>query len=301
MVLAYMFAQLLLFVRGRGGGLLVLGSANVDERSAPRPTSPLWSSLFGHLTNRPSFCDHSLRGYLTKYEYVSQQRHLRPRPSALSNFGLTNLTSSSALSLLLYSCSSADVNPIGGISKTDLKSFIAYGQHAFDLPILERFVPFRPSPNLATAFLSRTRKVAQDELLLCRICSFLNATPTAELEPITENYVQADEVRLLFRLRLHLPSFRIPSPFPPSMLSLFSFQTLTIFSSSPPSLFVPPRTSLQADMGMTYDELSTYGRLRKIQKCGPYSMYIKLIQEWGHKLSPLQVRSFVLFYPILTT
>jgi NAD+ synthase (glutamine-hydrolysing) len=52
---------------------------------------------------------------------------------------------------------------------------------------------------------------------------------------------------------------------------------------------------------MTYDELSTYGRLRKIQKCGPYSMYIKLIQEWGHKLSPLQVRSFVLFYPILTT
>lgn len=32
MVLAYMFAQLLPFVRGRGGGLLVLGSANVDER-----------------------------------------------------------------------------------------------------------------------------------------------------------------------------------------------------------------------------------------------------------------------------
>lgn len=42
-------------------------------------------------------------------------------------------------------------------------------------------------------------------------------------------------------------------------------------------------------MGMTYDELSTYGRLRKIQKCGPYSMYIKLIQEWGAKLSPVQV------------
>jgi hypothetical protein len=26
--------------------------------------------------------------------------------------------------------------------------------------------------------------------------SFLNAVPTAELEPITENYVQADEVTL---------------------------------------------------------------------------------------------------------
>ncbi len=31
MVLAYMFAQLLPVVRGRPGGLLVLGSANVDE------------------------------------------------------------------------------------------------------------------------------------------------------------------------------------------------------------------------------------------------------------------------------
>lgn len=44
MVMAYMFAQLLPFVRGRQGGLLVLGSANVDE---------------------------SLRGYFTKYECVS--------------------------------------------------------------------------------------------------------------------------------------------------------------------------------------------------------------------------------------
>jgi NAD+ synthase (glutamine-hydrolysing) len=41
MVLAYMFAQLLPWTRGKYGGLLVLGSANVDE---------------------------SLRGYYTKYE-----------------------------------------------------------------------------------------------------------------------------------------------------------------------------------------------------------------------------------------
>lgn len=34
MVLAYMFAQLLPWVRGKIGGLLVLGSANVDERLA---------------------------------------------------------------------------------------------------------------------------------------------------------------------------------------------------------------------------------------------------------------------------
>ncbi|KAH0582886.1 glutamine-dependent NAD(+) synthetase [Termitomyces sp. 'cryptogamus'] len=150
MVLAYMFAQLLPFVRGRSGGLLVLGSANVDE---------------------------SLRGYLTKYD-----------------------------------CSSADINPIGGISKTDLKKFIAYAEHAFDLPIL---------------------------------ASFLDAVPTAELEPMTENYVQSDE----------------------------------------------------ADMGMTYDELSVFGRLRKVQKYGPYSTFTKLVHEWGSFLSPLQIAEKVkLFY-----
>ncbi|KAH8116491.1 glutamine-dependent NAD synthetase with GAT domain-containing protein [Phellopilus nigrolimitatus] len=139
MVLAYMFAQLMPFVRGRTGGLLVLGSANVDE---------------------------SLRGYLTKYD-----------------------------------CSSADINPIGGISKTDLKKFIAYAKDAFELPILT---------------------------------NFLDAVPTAELEPVTETY---------------------------------------------------------ADMGMTYDELSVFGRLRKVEKCGPYGMFQKLVHEWGRRLSPLQVRT----------
>ena len=32
MVLAYLFAQLIMWARGLPGGLLVLGSANVDER-----------------------------------------------------------------------------------------------------------------------------------------------------------------------------------------------------------------------------------------------------------------------------
>lgn len=156
MVLAYLFAQLLPWVRGTSqGGLLVLGSANVDE---------------------------SLRGYLTKYD-----------------------------------CSSADINPIGGISKTDLKSFIAYARDSFDLPVLE---------------------------------SFLTATPTAELEPITKDYVQSDE----------------------------------------------------ADMGLTYDELSIFGRLRKIDRAGPYSMFLKLYHEWTPRLTPaeiaVKVKRFFYFYAI---
>ena len=66
----------------------------------------------------------------------------------------------------------------------------------------------------------------------------MSAIPTAELQPITETYVQSDE----------------------------------------------------ADMGMTYDELSVFGRLRKVDKCGPYSMFTKLVHEWGSFLSPVQVR-----------
>ena len=146
MVLAYLFAQLAPWVRGRSGGLLVLGSANVDE---------------------------SLRGYLTKYDN-----------------------------------SAADLNPIGGISKNDLKRFIAYAEGAFGLGVLREF---------------------------------LDAPPTAELEPITESYVQSDE----------------------------------------------------ADMGMTYDELSVFGRLRKVAKCGPYSMFVRLLPEWAPHMAPDQIAAKV--------
>ncbi|KAI7814168.1 glutamine-dependent NAD+ synthetase [Triplophysa rosa] len=147
MVLAYLFAQLCLWAQGKPGGLLVLGSANVDE---------------------------SLTGYFTKYD-----------------------------------CSSADINPIGGVSKMDLKGFLEYCVKRFQLTAL---------------------------------ISILEAPPTAELEPLTDGkVVQTDE----------------------------------------------------ADMGMTYSELSVIGKLRKISKCGPYSMFCKLIHSWKEAFSPLQVAAKV--------
>ena len=45
----------------------------------------------------------------------------------------------------------------------------------------------------------------------------------------------------------------------------------------------------EADMGMTYEELSVFGRLRKVEKCGPYAMFTKLLHEWGDRLSPGQM------------
>ena len=159
MVVAYLFAQLVLWTRGRPGGLLVLGSANVDE---------------------------ALRGYMTKYD-----------------------------------CSSADINPIGGISKTDLKRFLAFAKAKYDLSAL-------------------------DEVL--------EARPTAELEPLEGGRIaQSDE----------------------------------------------------EDMGMTYDELSVYGKLRSASKCGPYSMFCKLLHLWcgpEKNLTPQEVaqkvKLFFRFYSI---
>lgn len=40
---------------------------------------------------------------------------------------------------MLRNTNLADINPIGGISKTDLKKFIAYARDAFELPILTKY------------------------------------------------------------------------------------------------------------------------------------------------------------------
>ncbi|KAF2842686.1 glutamine-dependent NAD(+) synthetase [Patellaria atrata CBS 101060] len=128
----------------------------------------------------------------------------RPGGGGLLVLGSANVDECLRGYLTKYDCSSADINPIGGISKTDLKGFIAYAQEHYDLPILE---------------------------------GFLSAVPTAELEPISETYVQSDE----------------------------------------------------ADMGMTYDELSQFGTLRKVHRLSGYGMWQALLHLWGDRLSPRQV------------
>ena len=154
MVLSYLFAQMMPWVRKREGTLLVLGTGNVDE---------------------------ALRGYLTKYD-----------------------------------CSSGDINPIGGISKHDLRRFLKWSEY---------------------------------HLGYTALAEIIEAPPTAELEPITETYTQTDE----------------------------------------------------DDMGMTYAELSRFGQLRKMEQCGPVSMFEKLVQEWDH-LPPREVaekvKRFFRYYAI---
>ncbi|KAL2759369.1 hypothetical protein ACRALDRAFT_2038250 [Sodiomyces alcalophilus JCM 7366] len=182
MVIAYYFAQELCEVRGRpgGGSLLVLGSSNVDE---------------------------CLRGYLTKYDCMQSLRSafMCSHPLAALFF----FSFPPRIKCQLLTCpvgSSADLNPIGSISKVDLKRFIDWAAKNFDMPILE---------------------------------DFIHATPTAELEPITADYVQSDEV----------------------------------------------------DMGMSYKQLSRFGHLRKVNRLGPYGMFLHLLEEWGGEggLSPREI------------
>jgi len=104
-----------------------------------------------------------------------------------------------------YDCSSADINPIGGISKSDIRAFLGWAASHLGYPTL---------------------------------ADVERAPPTAELEPLREGQVaQTDE----------------------------------------------------EDMGMTYDDLTQYGRLRKVHRCGPVSMFRVLAQAWGAALSPAQV------------
>ncbi|XP_045039340.2 glutamine-dependent NAD(+) synthetase isoform X2 [Desmodus rotundus] len=119
--------------------------------------------------------------------------------------GSANVDESLLGYLTKYDCSSADINPIGGVSKTDLRAFIQFCLERFQLPALQ---------------------------------CILAAPPTAELEPLANGQVsQIDE----------------------------------------------------KDMGVTYTELSVFGKLRKMAKAGPYSMFCKLLHMWRDTCTPRQV------------
>jgi len=120
-----------------------------------------------------------------------------------------------------YDCSSADVNPIGAISKLDLKRMLLWALNEYQWDALDE------------------------------IC---HAKPTAELRPISleeENeHDQTDE----------------------------------------------------QDMGMTYHELGVFGTLRKAARCGPVSMFRKLLLTWNHLYIPTEiaqkVKSFFYYYSV---
>lgn len=145
----------------------------------------------------------------------------RSRSGSLLVLGSANVDEGLRGYLTKYDCSSADINPIGGISKADLKRFLKWASNASTMD----------SPSLTGLGYSCLMEI-------------LEAPPSAELEPIEGGYVQTDE----------------------------------------------------ADMGMTYAELTSFGRLRKLHLAGPVSMFQKLCILWRENLSPAQVAEKVKFF-----
>jgi NAD+ synthase (glutamine-hydrolysing) len=101
------------------------------------------------------------------YEYAQLLPTVRKRPGGggLLVLSAGNLEEQLRGYATKYDCSSGDVNLIGSISKVDLVKFLRWAKTDFKLPILQ---------------------------------DFIDATPTAELEPITADYVQSDEVDMGF-------------------------------------------------------------------------------------------------------
>lgn len=75
------------------------------------------------------------------------------------------------------------------------------------------------------------------------------------------------------------------------MHSTFACRILTAI----PAAELEPSTATyvqtdEVDIGMTYEELSHFGRLRSLFKCGPVSMYMKAVSDWSSKnLTPGQI------------
>ncbi|KAJ2311343.1 glutamine-dependent NAD(+) synthetase [Coemansia sp. Cherry 401B] len=154
---------------------------------------------------------------LLAYLFAALLPWARSREKSLLVLASANVDESLRGYFTKYDCSSADLNPIGSVSKADLRKYVQFARTHMDLPVLDEF---------------------------------LSAMPSAELVPHSETYVQSDEV----------------------------------------------------EMGMSYDELGVFGRLRKCEGCGPYSMVTRLLHIWGDKLTPREiaqkVKRFFFYYSI---
>lgn len=75
-------------------------------------------------------------------------------------------------------------------------------------------------------------------------------------------------------------------------LNRFKLEAVAEIVEAPPTAELCPLTTKQTDeqdMGMTYDELSYYGKLRKPLGCGPYSMASTLLHLWKDKHEPKEI------------
>jgi len=87
---------------------------------------------------------------VTAYSFAQILPTVRHRPGggSLLVLGSANVGESLRGYLTKYDCSSADINPIGSIDKSDLKRFIAWADTNFNLPCLSKFLLAIPTAEL---------------------------------------------------------------------------------------------------------------------------------------------------------
>jgi len=92
--------------------------------------------------------------------------------------------------------------------------------------------------------------------------------------------------------------------------SKYSLPILTEIANAPPTAELQPiaegetndyTQTDEQDMGMSYADLGIYGTLRKIQRCGPVSMFLRLLEIWPNLSAATiaaKVKRFFYYYSI---
>ena len=85
-------------------------------------------------------------------------------------------------------------------------------------------------------------------------------------------------------------------------INKYNAESLCSIVSSPPTAELEPLSdgkiaqTDEQDMGMTYKQLEDFGKLRKLEKCGPYSMFRKLLDKWKNVFSPSEIATKVKYF-----
>ena len=101
-------------------------------------------------------------------------------------------------------------------------------------------------------------------------------------------FTQAYIVKSVF-----IMDFPSHEPLPPPVITVLLYINIVIYTSVLLllccSYLYKVITCSQADMGFSYVELSDIGRLRKSKHCGPYTLFVKLLDLWRDKYQPREV------------
>jgi len=172
---------------------------------------------------------------VTAYLFAQLLPWSRKRKGFLLVLGSANVDEGLRGYMTKYDCSSADLNPIGAISKGDLKRMLLWGA--------DHYGKRRTTPS------TDSESSKGDDTLRVVLEEIAGAPPTAELRPLAD----------------------------------------AVTGGGTGDTNAEHSQLDEEEMGMTYEELGWFGRLRKFNRCGPVSMFRTLCIQWRDTCTPRQV------------